>query len=61
MPAYLAAILLSGCLAASVLLFLGRPKRWPRRRQRILGGCGLFFALLLSLYLAATLLLLGKM
>lgn len=58
MPAYLAALLLCvGVVTVVVLLTVGQ--RWlSLRLRRILVMCGLLLALLMSLYLAMTMLLL---
>lgn len=59
MPAYVAALLL-GVGAAASIFFLRDGSRWLAPwLNRLLGGCGLLLALLMSLYLAATLLLTG--
>lgn len=56
---YVAALLLGAGVAASIF-FLRVGTRWLSPwLNRLLGGCSLLLALLMSLYLAATLLLLG--
>ena len=59
MPAYLAALVLCAGVAASVFFLRAGIKRLSPRLNRLLGGCSLVLTLLMSLYLAATLLLLG--
>ncbi len=59
LPAYLAALLLCAGAAASVFFLCVGAKRLSPWLNRLLGGCSLLLALLMSLYLAMTLLLLG--
>lgn len=59
MPAYGAALLLVVGVVASVFFFRNGSRWLAPWLNRLLGGCGLLLALLMSLYLAAILLLTG--
>lgn len=59
MPAYVAVLLLGAGVAASIF-FLRDGSTWLSPwLNRLLGRCGLLLALLMGLYLAATVLLVG--
>ena len=60
MPVYLAVLLLCAGIAISVSSFEVGNKKLSLRVNRILGGCGLLLAMLMSVYLILVMLLLGR-